>query len=1091
MARPRHLLHESPTRPAGRHPLATHDAAGRPLVRLQTLGASTILVGGEPLTMASETLFSLLLRVACAPDLRVGRDELLMLLWPRQPDDRRRANLRQTLYKLRGMGVRLQLNGSVVELDPGHVVPTFSVARSSDTFERDVTLGQEPFGPFLPGLQVPWPEFQDWIDHERETVHAEIRSVLADQLRRRRERADWGGAAALARDLLQFDALNEEATLTLAESAALAGSKAEAIGILDRYLAELGPLAGDIRLPATLLRRRIADPPGRARVSFAPAERHFVGRDAELAELTLAIRRARWNDGTAMLVHGTAGIGKSRLTHEVEKVATIEGVRVLRAGCRETDGARVLATVLEILPDLLAQQGALGCAPESLAVLRQIATTDTTTAGDAAGVTRDPVSMAGIRRAVIDLVSAISEEKPRIWVVEDVHWVDDRTWELLCDLMDRISGMRMVLLLTSREPHARPVRPQRMPPALALRRLPPLTREQSALLSRAIGQDLSATITDEISDWLVRASEGIPLFLRSLVNHWIATGDAGGVPPTLHGVIDQRLSQLGSDALRVIQTGTLLGRWATVPRVVRVLELRANEMLQYIEQIESLGAFAADGGNLLAAHELVARAAHARLSRFALETLHRRAGEVLLAEAHEARTPELLLSALEHIAACGDMPWLARETMGVVTQLTELGVPERGLAALRRVDVAVLSPTDRSAMKHAIAKLLVRAGEYSRALDTHADGDTLPPVTEALTDAEADAGLSLADSLYRADREVDRARLVAFMVAVAECAHLARTTRLRAVDMGLIMIANECDAPLARRIFHAVRITDAEIHENDTCRRVAILYHAQFGDRARAIAIAKSLYARAKSEATSIDTYSDALRAGVALKLCGRGTGHLDALALALDISIRSNLDGLSVNAAWHLALSYLELDEPQLLRAGIEQVKRLYLRSGEPVSCNYVHGLLCREAIESGDADEAGRQLGIWRQHLPRYESIRSFAHSQSLAMAVNLMDPAFIPTVSAVEALLRNLSKLMPFGSCDFLVATSGDCIMRLGNRQDARTLVLDYIARHRREADKLGVHLQRTVNTLIEDPEELSYALREHARRTAAGATDFTGA
>jgi hypothetical protein len=754
----------------------------------------------------------------------------------------------------------------------------------------------------------------------------------------------------------------------------------------------------------------------------------------------------------------------------------------LRAGCRETDGARVLATVLEILPDLLAQPGALGCAPESLAVLRQIATTDTTTAGDAAGVTRDPVSMAGIRRAVIDLVSAISEEKPLIWVVEDVHWVDDRTWELLCDLMDRISGMRMVLLLTSREPHARPVRPQRMPPALALRRLPPLTREQSALLSRAIGQDLSATITDEISDWLVRASEGIPLFLRSLVNHWIATGDAGGVPPTLHGVIDQRLSQLGSDALRVIQTGTLLGRWATVPRVVRVLELRANEMLQYIEQIESLGAFAADGGNLLAAHELVARAAHARLSRFALETLHRRAGEVLLAEAQEARTPELLLSALEHIAACGDMPWLARETMGVVTQLTELGVPERGLAALRRVDVAVLSPTDRSAMKHAIAKLLVRAGEYSRALDTHADGDTLPPVTEALTDAEADAGLSLADSLYRADREVDRARLVAFMVAVAECAHLARTTRLRAVDMGLIMIANECDAPLARRIFHAVRITDAEIHENDTCRRVAILYHAQFGDRARAIAIAKSLYARASNEPPSISSQVDATRAGVALRFTDSGTLHYKAFQLAFDICEQTVSPSLGLIIACHTAQGFLDLDDQKNLSRWLNRIQVLYDCINDPVMCNYVHALRCRLAIEQQDVVAARVQHALLMEHLPHAQSIRSSSHSHCLAIAIELIAPAWRPSKTQVAQLSRDLDQLAPYGHVDLLAATLAEAYARLGESKAASIRVSRFIAEERREAIPLSARLRRIAADVLGSHDALSAVIDAHARRIA---------
>jgi hypothetical protein len=232
-------------------------------------------------------------------------------------------------------------------------------------------MGHEPFGPYLPGFAVPWPEFQAWIDEQREAVHADVRRVLADQLRRRKERADWGGADALARWLLQFDPLNEEATLTIAECTALSGSKHEALAILDRFLAELGPCAGDLRLQATLLRRRIAEPAARSRLSFAATERHFVGREQELAELTMAMRRARWHDGSAVLLHGAPGIGKTRLTHELEKVATIEGVRVAHASCRESDLLRPMSVFMDLVPDLMNRPGALGCSPESLATLRR------------------------------------------------------------------------------------------------------------------------------------------------------------------------------------------------------------------------------------------------------------------------------------------------------------------------------------------------------------------------------------------------------------------------------------------------------------------------------------------------------------------------------------------------------------------------------------------------------------------------------------------------------------------------------------------------------------------------------------------------
>ncbi|MBC8086243.1 MAG: AAA family ATPase, partial [Phycisphaerae bacterium] len=384
-------------------------------VRVQAYGVCTVDVAGSRLGRGADIVVSVLLFLVSAPGMQMPRDAIMGMLWPNSTEKRRQGNLRQVLYKLRLMGVDVQLQGDVVVLDGRQIEPTFSVRRDATSFAAQIVQGHEPFGPYLLGFDTGASDALDaWVEQERERAHGDARRVLAQALRARHAVADWMAAEPLARWLLQFDPLNEAATLVMAECLLLSGAKYEAIRLLDRYMNELGPGAEDLRIPATTLRRRIATPLPR-RLSFAPTERHFIGRESVMAELTLRMRGARFHDGTATLLHGSAGMGKTRVLNELTKVAQIEGVRDVRASCREGDVTRPLSVFLDIVPDLLQMPGALGCAPESLQALRRFTNED---AGQAeqmppTGGLNMPLAT-GLRRAVVDLVMAVSEEKPTL-----------------------------------------------------------------------------------------------------------------------------------------------------------------------------------------------------------------------------------------------------------------------------------------------------------------------------------------------------------------------------------------------------------------------------------------------------------------------------------------------------------------------------------------------------------------------------------------------------------------------------------------------------------------------------------------------------
>ena len=158
-------------------------------------------------------------------------------------------------------------------------------------------------------------------------------------------------------ELPAFDPLNEEATLALAEATALNGSKASAVAILDHFIAELNAGPRDIRIPASVLRRRIAE--RLAAPYSASAEACFVGRDDIVALLTTQLRGLRRAHGSSCLLWGAAGIGKSRVALAATRVATLEGVRVSRTVCQASDTSRPLSVFADLVPSLLDLPGSL------------------------------------------------------------------------------------------------------------------------------------------------------------------------------------------------------------------------------------------------------------------------------------------------------------------------------------------------------------------------------------------------------------------------------------------------------------------------------------------------------------------------------------------------------------------------------------------------------------------------------------------------------------------------------------------------------------------------------------------------------------
>jgi predicted ATPase len=177
----------------------------------------------------------------------------------------------------------------------------------------------------------------------------------------------------------------------------------------------------------------------------------FVGRVEELELLEAARRRAADADPAVVLVGGEAGIGKTRLASELAARWATDGTRVLVGGCVPVgEGALPYAPIVEILRTLLADLGAdavrglVGPSwPEVARLLPALGEPERIGLSDQAAQAR-------LFELLLGLVGRLSEHGQLVLVVEDLHWADRSTRDVLAFLVRNLRWERILVVVTYR-----------------------------------------------------------------------------------------------------------------------------------------------------------------------------------------------------------------------------------------------------------------------------------------------------------------------------------------------------------------------------------------------------------------------------------------------------------------------------------------------------------------------------------------------------------------------------------------------------------------------------------------------------------------
>ena len=358
--------------------------------------------------------------------------------------------------------------------------------------------------------------------------------------------------------------------------------------------------------------------------------RLLVGRDEVLERLeALVAETATSSRPVTVLVEGPAGIGKTRVLDELA-ARTGDRARVLIGHCVAL-GEQTLpfAPLVDLLGELVRREGVAavrrwaGPAADELGRLVPALTGDTPPSDNATtGSTR-------LYQALTSLFRALADERPLVVVLEDLHWADLSTREMVV-LLARQQHGNMVIAVSVRTDES-PV-----PPGLAgyladlVRHtehrvaLTPLTREEQA---RQVSDILGVPPHTRLLDDIYARAEGNPFFAEEL----LALGDDDQLPGTVRDLLLARLESLQPATRQVLRTASLVGREVPFRLLEAVVDVTGERLEAALREAVQAHVLLPDGDALVFRHALLQEAIVASLLPGEAARAHRRLAETLTA----------------------------------------------------------------------------------------------------------------------------------------------------------------------------------------------------------------------------------------------------------------------------------------------------------------------------------------------------------------------------------------------------------------------------------------------------------------------------
>ncbi len=707
----------------------------------------------------SQKVRALLAFLALNREQGISRERLAGLLWAEKAEESARRNLRQAIHNLRSTFA--QAGGDGLLSTDRHFLqfaPEGEVWVDVERFEEAVARGFTETGPdpyqltvaarlyngdFLAGFFIKdSPPFEEWLVAEQERLREAAIETYRTLIGAYRARGEHRMGIQYARRLLAVDPLSESAHRDLMELFALTGRRNRALAHFEKLRLllqdELGvePLEETTALYQSILVQELPADSSEEDDAVEPLI-PMVGRREPLAVLQSEWRAVLQTGGRVTLVTGEAGIGKTRLMKSFVDAATSQRRAIVLRGRSYAEaplvGYRPFAEILtsalaEVLPEdqeILSGRLSKEIRGELLAVAPGLAASAPAFAAGAAAAA--PSGRQRRAEALLALVAELGQvledtdvPVPAILMLDDLQWADRASLELLETLAKLLPAVPVWVLAgqSGGAPEAGGLEAVRLP----LRRLE--AAEVHEIASTLVGIEAAS----QLSSFLDRHGEGLPLAVAELVNHlwdegrleprgagfWSLRGDLEelAVPESVGELVMRRVRRLPTSARRLLAIAAVCGQSFDAEIVqaadgehIAVIEICVQIMLEkwLIRQSPTswsenrrerdvvLWARGVRRGSFEFAHDAIRRAILADMNPIRRQVMHRAVAAAL--EAARGDEPERVREELAyHYVAGGEweqaLPFLEESMLAA----QRAGAPqaasahaERALAAIDRV----------------------------------------------------------------------------------------------------------------------------------------------------------------------------------------------------------------------------------------------------------------------------------------------------------------------------------------------------------------------------------------------------------------------